>query len=763
MASKKRHTGANLAKPHIRLTLAQQPNPFQGVDDSTRNEMARKVGESSAALFAANLAEIEGVIRLVNPLQVLAHFAFYDQLWLSAERDAHGYIPTQQSVVEWLQALTLRISEREVCAVLDSPPSVEILFQANKILNEIHRAYGLMRMGAKEHTPAGLVSEIVRQQTAFVRNEGFPSQIKRLLAGLSKPLDDAFEQREGFKLSHVVDALYALPDLVQTRLNADRRCRHQIFAKRNRHDMIEAFGRAHGLPIERLITTLAPTSGSLDALRGELMTWMDAMNFRHFTFDRDQFAALLPAGMPKVAAKLILDKISIEFGALASCDPERLILENPVWTRPIIHLGNGRYFFPFVSLVQSFGLEMMERFIDPKHSPRHADLWARYSNKVRGDYLEIRTFELLQKALPDAKIYRGMKWKDIDAKIDGESDVLVLLDTQALVFECKSGRLRASASRGEPGALSGDIGKLMSDPAIQAGRFSSYLRKQTGIVRLKDCDDVEHEIDLTRLKHITTVGVVLDYIGSVVTQQRLLRKANLLKPDAVPIATLPLHDLECVLELLERPSMVFHYLRRRVELETTTEVMSDEMGLLALYLATGFDLGELEGDEENRLALPTLADQLEPYFMGKEKGEPVSKPQMRLRPWLRDMLDKFEERKFLGWLDASAALIGLNPENQKTFENACAKLRRNVRSNWHKPHDDTCIATFGPAHNRKALVCLAIKNKDREESRDTISQRMQEAVEKHGAKQVLGLIVAADKQTYPYVGVYYNEEYRLPC
>jgi hypothetical protein len=303
----------------------------------------------------------------------------------------------------------------------------------------------------------------------------------------------------------------------------------------------------------------------------------------------------------------------------------------------------------------------------------------------------------------------------------------------------------------------------MSDPAVQAGRFSAYLRKQTGVVRLKDCDDVEHEIDITRLKHVTTVGVVLDYMGSVVTQQRLLRKANLLKPDAVPIATLPLHDLECVLDLLERPSMIFHYLRRRVELEATTEVMSEEMGLLALYLATGFDLGELEGDERNRLALPTLADQLEPYFMGKEKGEPVPKPQMRLRPWLRDMLEKFEDRKFLGWLDASAALLGLNPQNQKAFDEACAKLRRNVRSNWHQPHNDTCIATFGPAHNRKALVCLAIKNKDREESRDTIAQRMQQAVDGHGAKRVLGLIVAADKQAYPYAGIYFNEECGLPC
>jgi hypothetical protein len=478
MASKKRTAKAHLAEKHVRLTLTRQPDLFDGLGEVERAELVRKVGESSSLLFATNLGKIEEVIRSVNPLQLLAHFAFYDQLWLDRKGDAHGYIPTQQSAVEWLQALALRIPEPEIRAVLESPPTGEILLRANEILHESQKAYGLMRMGTKEHSPAGLVSEMVRQQTAFVRNEGFPSQIRRLLAGLSKPLDDIFAQREGFKLSQVIDALYALPHLVQARLNEDRRFRHQLFAKRKRRDMIEAFARAHGLSVEQVIGTLAPDNGDLDSLRAEFMNWMDTRNFRLFFFDREMFAGLLPPGMPKTAAKGILDKVSIEFGELASCDPERLILENPVWTRPIIHLGNGRYFFPFVSLVQSFGLEMMERFIDPKHSPRHADLWARYSNKVRGDYLEIRTFELLQKALPDAQIYRGLKWKDIDTQIDGESDVLVLFDTHALVFECKSGRLRASASRGEPGALSGGYWKA-HERSSRSGRTLLRLPTKT--------------------------------------------------------------------------------------------------------------------------------------------------------------------------------------------------------------------------------------------------------------------------------------------
>lgn len=254
------------------------------------------------------------------------------------------------------------------------------------------------------------------------------------------------------------------------------------------------------------------------------------------------------------------------------------------------------------------------------------------------------------------------------------------------------------------------------------------------------------------------MGVVLDYVGGIATQQRLLRQANLLKADAVPSANMPMHDLESVLELLDRPAMIFHYLRRRAEIESTTEIMADEQGFLALYLATGFDMGDMEGNPVHRFALPALSAKLEPYFMGREKGEPVVKPQMKLRPWWRQMLDQFEKRKFPGWLDTSAILLGTNYSGQENFEKGCTKLRRIVRSNWHRTHDDTCIGVYGPKHDRKGLVCLAIKNKEREAARDTLGVRVRQAIEQHGAQRILGLVIAAEKMVDPYLGVYFYED-----
>ena len=78
--------------------------------------------------------------------------------------------------------------------------------------------------------------------------------------------------------------------------------------------------------------------------------------------------------------------------------------------------------------MQSFGLQMVERLLAP-----HSKLKTRYQDEVRGEFLERRTAQAVRKAFPDAQIYCGLKWTDKEGR-GCENDVLVLLDTHALVF-----------------------------------------------------------------------------------------------------------------------------------------------------------------------------------------------------------------------------------------------------------------------------------------------------------------------------------------
>jgi hypothetical protein len=422
-----------------------------------------------------------------------------------------------------------------------------------------------------------------------------------------------------------------------------------------------------------------------------------------------------------------------------------------VWTRPFFAVGGGSYYCPVIGLVQSFGLEIMEGLIRP-----HQDLWEKYGQEVRGRYLEDRTEALVRAAYPQAKVYRGLKWPGADGK-DYENDVLVIIDNHALVFECKSGRVRALAQRGNPAAMKTEIEKIIGDPSRQGRRFAEYLLAQKRVVRLPDATGKMRELDLTSLLRATPVNITLDYVGHLGVQQRLLLSANLVSSDTALTATLPLHELENILELLDRPAISTHYLRRRSEIASANDMLAEENGMLALYLATGFDFGEAEGDPQHQFVVTGLGKKLDPYFRRKEFGKSVSKPTRRLRGWWSDLLAKFEAKQFPGWIESSHALLSVGYERQEQFEQLCKQLVRNVRTNWRDPlHNNTCVLIVGSPSWRTAVIYLVVKNQTREELHELVNDRMQRAVDSHGVKRAIVIATSAIERTYPYLGVYFH-------
>jgi hypothetical protein len=197
-------------------------------------------------------------------------------------------------------------------------------------------------------------------------------------------------------------------------------------------------------------------------------------------------------------------------------------------------------------------------------------------------------------------------------------------------------------------------------------------------------------------------------------------------------------------------------LRRRAEIESSNQIMTDEIGFLSTYLATSFDFGDFEGDPNRVFALPTMGDQLTPYFMGREIGTPIPKPKLRLRGWWSDMLRKFEERKFTGWLEASYTLLSVGYNQQLEFERAAKKVTKEVRSNWHSDHNNTCILIVGAPSCRSAILCIAIKKESREETRSLASEQMSLAREKYGADRILAICLSAAQRVYPYLAAYFT-------
>jgi hypothetical protein len=537
---------------HFEFRPTLQRDPLNNLTGERRKEVIQLVGAQCRAEFDKQVQHVRTLLGQFNAFQTLAHLCYYDQLLLDGSKEA-DYKPVEQSMVEWLQALVLMIPESELSGSLTSSPGPEILMDFNASLTAVQESYGLMRLGKEhENSEAATAAELMRQQTAFIRNDGFPSQIRRLQEELFQPLDQAFAKREGYALSEVVGALWKLTELIQSRINEDFQLRRRILGQKTSEKVVEQFAPIIGRDAAGVTRDMQEFFHDVKKVRVAITHHLDAHNFRFFYFKESDFTALFRADFPADKIGAILSTLSMGWGKLKDGNPEHFILDNPVWTKPLIAVGNATYFFPLVGMVQSFGLQMVEQFLK-----LHPDLESKYHDVVRGDFLERRTEAALRAAFPNAEIYRGLKWTDENGRT-WENDLLVLLDTHALVFECKSGQIRARAQRGDIPALKRELEKLVGDPSRQGKRFADFLLAARGDVKLKDATGRLQELSLGRLVRATTVNVTMEYLGSLGIQHQLLRESGLVAVDIAPAATIPLHDLECILEILSEPTQAFH-------------------------------------------------------------------------------------------------------------------------------------------------------------------------------------------------------------
>jgi hypothetical protein len=744
------------AKQHLTPSFSRLENPFEGMTEAERLAAIQKVAREHAENFTSSLKRLGELCRQFNFFQLLAHFAYYDQIVLDSERDDDAYSPVEQNAAELLQALILQIPESDLQRRLNERPPPEVLLEINKLLGAIMTSFSLKRFASSEagDKSASLISEVMRTHTASVRNEGFASQVRRTMTEIVAPLDGEFQQKRGLKLTSLATMLWNLAGIVERRINDDFADRQSVLGRKRSADIVEAFLKIHSFDGER---SVAFRRGLEDAhlgirdLRSYLTTVWDHRNYSFFCLSLDDFVAAYPEPIERSVIEKLMTLWTIALGELAGNDAEHFFLDNPVWSRPFIRFGPDHFLLPLPALVQSFGRQLIERVLQTE-----GQLWEKYLSKTRPKYLEQFAQRLFSRAVPAAQVFAGVRWVDPENARRYETDLLIVHDAHALIVECKAGRISGRGRRGDTARLEKEIGKLIAEPTIQGQRFASLLAKTEGLFEFECADGSLQRIDATRILRISRVNVTLDYFGPVGVLARMLRASGLVTADLETAATVNMHELENVVEILDRPAFLFHYLDRRAEVETNNDVLGNEIGLLSLYLGTGFDLGEFEGGELKTMALPNMDKDLEPYFMGKELQQMSAKPKRRLTAWWDDMLISLEKRATFGWMESSYALLSVGHERQKFFERGVKKMLKEVKSNWRDPaHRNVCYMFAGSPARRVTIMCVGMKNTTLQEQRETIRRAFTTVDATEPTSATVAIVISAGVKTYPYAAIYF--------
>lgn len=742
--------GLREPKEFVDVVLSQMPDPFHNIEGPGRLVVAKKIGQLAEKQFRKGMARLEKLVRKCEPAQTLAHFEAYDCTFYDG-KEGDDYIPIEQFGIELLQAMFLSFPEGTFPA---EEPEPKILLAINKTLRELGPSYSMRglareRAGDERTKKADLLSHQVQMHTFAMRNAGFQDQVVAQLIGVFGRLDSDYQARTGVKLSGLVTMWTRLVKVVEKRFNERFQRLRAAMSAETPEDAIERYCNARGFDsgyADSMISELRRYKGDADMARRYCMQDSDRTAFHHYLFTTDDFVGAYPEVVDPASLRRVVERWAFRPGGLVGANREHFFLSNPVWERPIIHLRPDQFFWPVIQIFHSFGLEMLERLV-----AEFPELKDRYENRARPEFLEQRVADEFARALPGAEVLRGVKWTDPTSGRQYETDLLVLIDSTAVVVESKSGRITQAARRGAPDRLRKEIRKLIEEAAQQSSRFVKTLQETKGAMTLRLRDGGVRKLEARSLRRCIRLNVTLDFFGPLACEVRSMQEAGLLDPAIGGAPTMALVDLENLVVLLDSPAQVLHYLARRGELEQTLAFFADELDLLALYLGTAFGLGDFEFQTEQHVSFYGLSDQIEPFLFAKSASVEVIKPRLKLTPFWQSLLARFEKRRFRNWTLASSALLNVGYEGQQDFEKQQEEMCERIRSTRPTGGEiNTIIAVNGNSRRRSCLVAVGVRDVSDAERLATLQHAVQSAMEESQCEEVLFLCHSVNHRSGPY-------------
>jgi hypothetical protein len=201
----------------------------------------------------------------------------------------------------------------------------------------------------------------LRFYAAFVRGDTYYSVLKPGLLDLFSPLDDELTELLGVSGSGLVQWWWAVSDVVDQRLQehlASVQTAMELPIGGQWPDRIrEIFPRLPAEPNAELMKQLASDT---EQRRAFGMIAGDLNLYRVFGFSFDELDSLYPGEVDPERLQAVIDAWSLSFGDTRGSSLDRLLLENPVTSRPIVRLDR-LFLWPIASAFHNSAFAMIER------------------------------------------------------------------------------------------------------------------------------------------------------------------------------------------------------------------------------------------------------------------------------------------------------------------------------------------------------------------------------------------------------------------
>ena len=709
-------------------------SPFDQLSNTQRQLAIKEFAENAEKEYRESLSELRCLLRRHNPLHVLSQLNYYGLfdpvdkitgvLRLDSDRETH------QFHVEILHALVLQIKPNELSSEPCNAAVVRRILDRVMTLCNTFNFHQLNPAGSDlphDEKSVALAQQLMRSTTQAVRNWGYHSQVKKISRELYSRFDAQLLDARGFSVSEILDVFERIVAEIEVRQSTHAKTLSNLFnsCKTDISLLIKNYHELIGLDIhtaDRLIKRVKEEQISLEGVRSIIASHYVMALPEVLTITASDLSNVLSIDEHRIIA--ILDEYSFALGALHECDLGRFHLSNPVWQRPLLKLGNNKYFCSLAMVFFSFVIPCIEAVLSPFQD--------KVSNR-RAEYLEYKVEEIVKRRFPDSGLKRNLKWTE-----DGttyETDLIVVIDSFMLIIECKSGKLTPSALRGASSRLRRHIKELVIEPNLQSLRLKNRVASLNSKPNSAGPLSKEIGYDLSKIHKVVRVSVGLEDFGPIQSSLKQLDDTGWLPSEFTPCPTMNLADFETVFDLLEHPVQILHYLMKREQFEAIVDYLGHELDLLGLYLATLLDCSNVE--PEVTYTYVGMSAPLDSYYNSLDAGVTIDKPRPAISPLFASIFCQLETRGFDRWTEMGVALSMFSPDDQRQISQLLTKLECQVHENWNtEGHQNMLICV--PSHpSSYAMGYVMFKNENANKKRDFMEQAANEALESDHVRTVI--------------------------
>jgi len=350
--------------------------------------------------------------------------------------------------------------------------------------------------------------------------------------------------------------------------------------------------------------------------------------------------------------------------------------ESLIYKKPLVKIDED--FFCFNSPTMNYNLDLIIENLILNLIPQNKQSKQYYSKK--GDYLEDISLELFQSILPNAQVYKGLKYN-----IDDEVDGIIIYDNNIFIIEAKSNNLTIGAKKGNTDKIKRNTKDIVEKAYQQAIRAKSYIESNDFSDFRDKNKKVILAIDKSKINNIYMINTTLEPLMHITANLNSLKRFGFVQGKDW-IWSVYINDLRIISEIIDSPAEFLLYLERRIKFNDYPQIRTlEEIDIFGHFLHNGIYYDDIDFPEQHYMMVTDgFSQPIDEYYLSIDGSleKEIPKPSFLNKCKTKKIVKKIETTNKENSTILSKFLMSYDEQHQLEIDKQVSNILNKQRKNF---------------------------------------------------------------------------------